>query len=263
MPSESEVMTEGPPKSKPQAILEAQSAVAQTTTRPRRSADTGPIVVTIDGPAASGKSSVSRELARRLGWRWVSTGTFYRGLAWAAHEIGLDLDEEMDLVEFSTSDRWKVELTLETTCFYFDGVDRTEDISKESVGSLASKISSYPKVRLALLEAQRQCATFDQGLIAEGRDCGTVVFPNANMKVFLTARAEDRAQRRAADEGGSLEDTKSQQEQRDRQDANRKAAPMTVPDGALMLDTSQFSFFEVVEKIEAQIRAQVSIEKNL
>ncbi|CAN5684684.1 (d)CMP kinase [soil metagenome] len=220
-------------------------------------------VLTIDGPAASGKSSVSRELARRLGWRWVSTGTFYRGIAWAAHEVGVDLEDEGALVAFIGSARWKVELTAPTTCFFLDGFDRTDEITKETVGSLASKISSYPRVRVALLDAQRKCATLDQGLIAEGRDCGTVVFPRAEVKVFLTARAEDRAQRRANDEGLSVEETISEQEQRDRQDTNRTAAPMTVPEGALKIDTSQHSFLEVVEQIERLVRATITIEKQV
>lgn len=216
-------------------------------------------VVTIDGPAASGKSSVSRELARRLGWRWVSTGTFYRGLAWAANELGLDLTDEGALVAFTGGGRWKVELTPQITCFFLDGIDRTEDIGKESVGSLASKISSYPRVRLALLDAQRQCAALGSGLIAEGRDCGTVVFPKAEVKVFLTARAEDRAQRRALEEGRSLEATITEQERRDHQDASRKAAPMMAPEGALQIDTSGSTFEEVVEQIEKLVRSTLSI----
>lgn len=225
----------------------------------RGSVATSTTVVTIDGPAASGKSSVSRELARRLGWKWVSTGTFYRGLAWAANELGLDLSDEGALVAFAASGRWKVELTAPTTCFYLDGVDRTDDISKESVGSLASRISSYPRVRLALLDAQRQCARLGSGLIAEGRDCGTVVFPQAQVKVFLTARAEDRAQRRALEEGRSLQATITEQERRDHQDASRKTAPMVAPDGAHQIDTTGSTLEEVVEKIENLVRATIQI----
>lgn len=211
-------------------------------------------IVTIDGPAASGKSSVSRELARRLKWDWVSTGTFYRGLAWAANEAGLDLDDEAQLVLFSESDRWEVRLTAQTTRFVFDNVDRTDDIGKESVGALASKISSYPKVRLALLEAQRACSETGRGLIAEGRDCGTVVFPKADVKIFLTAKAEDRAQRRALEEGRSLEATITDQERRDHQDASRTAAPMIASEGAYQLDTTGLSLEAVVDQIETLVR---------
>lgn len=212
------------------------------------------IVVTIDGPAASGKSSVSRELARRFNWKWVSTGTFYRGLAWAANELGLDLSDEGALVAFAGSGRWKVELQPQITAFFLDGVDRTEEINKESVGSLASRISSYPRVRLALLDAQRQCARLGFGLIAEGRDCGSVVFPHAEVKFFLTARAEDRAQRRALEEGRSLEETITDQVRRDAQDASRKAAPMVKPNGAVEIDTTTRGFDDVVNLIEKQVR---------
>jgi cytidylate kinase len=213
-------------------------------------------VVTIDGPAASGKSSVSRELAKKHGWSWVSTGSFYRGIAWAANFAGLNLDDEKSMVELVKSPRWSVKLTPDQTLFLFDGVDRTEDIGKESVGALASKISSYPLVRLALLQAQRDCATGVPGLIAEGRDCGSVVFPGAQVKVFLTARAEDRAQRRALEEGRSLESMISQQTQRDHQDASRKTAPMRAPDGSHTIDTSGLSLSEVVDAIDGLIGAQ-------
>jgi cytidylate kinase len=214
------------------------------------------VVVTIDGPAASGKSSVSRELAKKHGWSWVSTGTFYRGIAWAANFAGLNLDDEKSMVGLVQSDRWSVKLTVDQTLFLFDGIDRTEDIGKESVGALASKISSYPLVRLALLQAQRDCVVGVPGLIAEGRDCGSVVFPAAQVKVFLTARAEDRAQRRALEEGRSLESMISQQTQRDHQDASRKAAPMRAPDGAHTIDTSGLSLSEVVDAIEGLIEGQ-------
>ncbi len=249
--SESEVMTNDS-KLKP-----VKNSVGDSSGVYALGGSRGP-VVTIDGPAASGKSSVSRELASRLGWRWVSTGTFYRGLAWAASEAGLDLEDEGALVQFAAGGRWKVELTPQTTRFYMDGVDRTDDLNKETVGSLASKISSYPRVRLALLDAQRQCATLDQGLIAEGRDCGTVVFPRAEVKVFLTARAEDRAQRRALEEGRSLEATITEQERRDHQDASRKAAPMMAPEGAHQIDTTGSTLEEVVTQIENLVRANVS-----
>lgn len=220
------------------------------------------VVVTIDGPAASGKSSVSRELAKRHGWAWVSTGTFYRGIAWAGNFAGLNLDDENSMVGLVKSDRWSVKLTGDQTLFLFDGTDRTEDIGKESVGALASKISSYPLVRLALLQAQRDCVIGVPGLIAEGRDCGSVVFPGAQVKVFLTARAEDRAQRRALEEGRSLESMISEQTQRDHQDASRKTAPMRAPDGSHMIDTSGLSLSEVVAAIDSLIGTKNGTEKT-
>ena len=134
-------------------------------------------VVTIDGPAASGKSSVSRELARRMGWKWVSTGAFYRGLAYVAHVSHVSLRDEEALVQLAKSPVWSVRLASEETHVFLKNQDVTAEIGKEEIGSLASQVSSFSRVRSALLDAQRKCAEGGQGLVAEGRDCGTVVFP--------------------------------------------------------------------------------------
>lgn len=209
-----------------------------------------PFIVTIDGPAASGKSSVSREVAKRVGFSWVSTGAFYRGLAYIAHAKGADLKSEEAIVKIAQSPDWAVRMTADETCVFMGSQDVTAEIGKEEVGSLASKISSFPKVRAALLDAQRQCAIGVKGLVAEGRDCGTVVFPSANVKIFLTARAEDRAARRASEEGRDLEHIVREQQKRDAQDANRKAAPLQAPADAHVIDTTDLSFIEVVEKVE-------------
>ncbi len=216
------------------------------------------VVVTIDGPAASGKSSVSRELARRFGWVWVSTGAFYRGVAWAAHHSGVNLDDEEAVAAFALSTAWRVRLDLDQTRFELHGEDSTDEIMKEAVGLLASKISSYPKVRQALLDAQRRCALGVKGLIAEGRDCGSVVFPQAVVKIFLTARAEARAARRATEEGRDPGDVVEQQKRRDQQDASRKAAPMVQPEGSLAIDTSGLTLNEVVDQIEMLILSKIS-----
>jgi cytidylate kinase len=207
-------------------------------------------IVTIDGPAASGKSSVSREVAKRFGWSWVSTGAFYRGLAYIAHAKGADLSSEDAVVKIAQSSDWTVRMTPEETCVFMGSKDVSGEIGKEEVGSLASKISSFPKVRAALLDAQRQCAVGVAGLVAEGRDCGTVVFPQAQVKIFLTARAEDRAARRASEQGHDLEHIVREQQKRDAQDANRKAAPLQAPADAHVIDTTDLSFIEVVEKVE-------------
>lgn len=156
-------------------------------------------VVTIDGPAASGKSSVSRELARRLGWQWVSTGAFYRGLAFAALQLEIALDDVDALTKLTTNPIWQIRLELDRTHVFFNNEDVTDQIGHEDVGNFASRVSHYPEVRKALLQAQRDCSKSDKGLIAEGRDCGTVVFPQAEAKVYLTANSEHRAARRAAD----------------------------------------------------------------
>lgn len=216
-------------------------------------ANQSPFIVTIDGPAASGKSSVSREVAKRSQWAWVSTGAFYRGLAYIAHTLKTDTTNEADIVKLANSSNWSVEMTADQTCVMMNGQDVTDQIGREEYGSLASKISSFPKVRAALLDAQRQCARGVSGLVAEGRDCGTVVFPNAQVKIFLTARAEDRAARRALEQGQDLSELINEQQKRDAQDANRKAAPLQAPQDAHVIDTTNLSFEDVVEEVMARV----------
>ena len=212
------------------------------------------IVITIDGPAASGKSSVSREVARRMGWSWVSTGAFYRGLAYVAHELKVDLQDEDALERLAHSAQWSVQMGAERTSVLLGNLDVTDEINREDIGSLASKISSFPRVRKALLDAQRQCAIGVTGLVAEGRDCGTVVFPRADVKFFLTARAEDRAARRALEEGRDLSQTIDDQKRRDSQDANRKAAPMQASDDSHTIDTTEHSLREVVALVDSFVQ---------
>lgn len=215
------------------------------------------MVITIDGPAASGKSSVSRELARRLGWNWVSTGAFYRGLAFAAIQLGIDLDDVKALAELTHNPVWKVSMQDARTTVYFQNQDVTDLIAHEDVGNFASKVSHYPEVRKALLDAQRNCSNGPQGLVAEGRDCGTVVFPKAEAKVYLTANSEHRAARRAAELGLDQGDMVKAQQQRDLQDSTRKVAPMAVPDDALIVDTTELNLDQVVDKVVDYVKGKI------
>lgn len=214
-------------------------------------------VITIDGPAASGKSSVSRELAKRLQCDWVSTGSFYRGLAYVAQETKTNLNSETDIATLAQSKIWKVEIKPESTHVIFNGKDVTAEAHQESVGLVASKISQYPSVRKMLLGAQRDCQS-PKGLVAEGRDCGSVVFPNAQLKIYLDADSENRAQRRAQQSGLSKEDTEKQQKVRDNQDLTRKVAPLMAPEGAHIIDTSTMNLHEVVDHIEALAKTVLS-----
>lgn len=211
-------------------------------------------VVTIDGPAASGKSSVSRELARRMGWSWISTGAFYRGLAYVANEEGVDLANEKALAELSQSSVWSVEMQPERTEVIYQGRSVTDEIAKDQVGLWASQVSRYPEVRAQLLKNQRDCEVKTKGLVAEGRDCGSVVFPNAPLKVYLTADQVQRAARRAQDLGMSVEATVASQEVRDKQDSTRKAAPLQVPENGWILDTTHLTLSEAVSLIEKRVK---------
>ncbi len=211
-------------------------------------------VITIDGPAASGKTTISRELAKRLGWQWVSTGAFYRGLAYVAQLKKVDLKDENALQNLTQSSAWSVEMDPQSTRVMVDGQDVTPEIFQEQVGTIASQISQFPKVRQALLQGQRECQARSQGLIAEGRDCGTVVFPEAEVKIYITASSENRAERRAKEQGLDAQLTEQVQQQRDQQDAQRKVAPLQIPPDAFVLDTTQMPLEEVISRVEAYVR---------
>lgn len=215
------------------------------------------LVVTIDGPAASGKSSVSRELAKRLGWSWVSTGAFYRGLAFAAIQLNISLDDVQSLADLCDSPVWSVRMSPEKTLVYFKDQEVTDQIAHEDVGAFASRVSFYPDVRKALLEAQRRCSNNVPGLVAEGRDCGTVVFPDATAKVFLTASSENRAARRAAEHGADAAEIEKAQKLRDQQDSTRKAAPMAIPENAFVVDTTTLNLEQVVQSVEKYVRQKI------
>lgn len=210
-------------------------------------------VVTIDGPAASGKSSVSRELAKLLGWSWVSTGAFYRGLAFVARAKGVSFTEAEALAVLANNPIWQVRMTEKQTLVFLDNQDVSAQVYAEAVAADASKISQISQVRESLLKAQRNCQLEVKGLVAEGRDCGSVIFPNALVKIYLTADSENRARRRARDEGQSLEQTQAEQSRRDHQDSTRQAAPLQIPQNAVVIDTSDLTLPQVVQQIHGLV----------
>ncbi len=206
-------------------------------------------IVTIDGPAGSGKSTVSALLAKRLQLQFLTTGAFYRGLGLMSltYKYGdggwTSETETTRLIEMATSHRFEVRADTSGTKVFIDEVDVTEKLSEEKTAQEASRIATIPEVRAALLEAQREFAK-PPGLVAEGRDCGTIVFPDAHLKIFLTASLDARALRRESVEG------KESLATRDRNDAGRKTAPMQKADGAIEIDTSKMTIEEVVSQIE-------------
>lgn len=208
-------------------------------------------VITIDGPSASGKSSVSRELARKLGWKWVSTGAFYRGLAYVAMKEGLTPSDVDELVELTKSSIWKVRMDDDQTRVFYKDKDITAQILAEENAQRASQVSQVPEVRAALLQNQRDCAKGVPGLVAEGRDCGTVVFPKAALKIYLTASSEERAARRAKEQGLNLEITQDSQKKRDLQDSSRTAAPLSIPENARVVDSNGMDLSQVVARIHS------------
>jgi cytidylate kinase len=197
-------------------------------------------IVTIDGPAGSGKSTVSSLLAQQLNLNFLTTGAFYRGLAYLCRKKGVDLTKTDEVTALACYKAFEVQADVAGTKVIIDKVDVTTDLSTEEVALVASKISAYPSVRLALLDLQRGFAR-PPGLIAEGRDCGTVVFPDADVKIFLTASLDKRATRRLADEQTIAN--------RDNADTGRKTAPLAKAKDTIEIDSSTLSIEEVVDKI--------------
>ena len=206
-------------------------------------------LITVDGPAASGKSSLSRFLAGKLGWKWLSTGVFYRGLAYLALSKGLK--EEKEIIALIKSEDWSVRLNEEQTNFIYNGEDITSKIYTEDVDVLASQLAGFPLVRKALLPYQRDCfKQSKQALVAEGRDCGTVVFPSASLKIYLTAQDGIRAKRRANQRGSlAVDHVINLQKQRDEQDIRRADSPLRQAEGSFIIDSGAYSFNEMVEKV--------------
>jgi cytidylate kinase len=211
-------------------------------------------VITIDGPSGAGKGTVARTLADQLGWHLLDSGAIYRVLAVAIQHHQLALDDEEPLIPVAAHLDVQFEINSQgQSKVILEGENVTELIRTEEIGDLASKVAGFPRVREALLRRQRAFSV-SPGLIADGRDMGTVVFPQAKVKIFLTASAEERAQRRfnQLNEMGIdvnilrlLEDIR----QRDERDQNRKVAPLVPADGSLTIDSTNISVTEVVNKI--------------
>ena len=171
--------------------------------------------------------------------------------------MGISLDEEKALVKLGQSDRWRVQLHPQRTQVFLGDRDVTDQIYQEEVGEWASKISQFPLVREGLLQAQRNCAKGVVGLVAEGRDCGTVVFPQAQIKIYLDAEASDRALRRATEEKMDLADVEASQVRRDHQDQTRTVAPLVIPSQAYYLNTSGLNLKEVLSRVEDWVEQQI------
>jgi cytidylate kinase len=215
------------------------------------------MIVTLDGPAGAGKSSAARALARRLGFRFLDTGAMYRAVAWAATQRGLGWDDPDALANLARALR----IELQGDRVLVDGLDVTRSIRSAEVTAVTHYAADNPQVRAHLVELQRQAAA-GQDVVTEGRDQGTVVFPEAQCKFFLTASPEERARRRQRDleargEGMALDEVLRQQDQRDRRDSSRAVGPLKPASDAIVLNTDGLSPEEVVDRLEALVRQRM------
>jgi cytidylate kinase len=214
-------------------------------------------VLTIDGPSGAGKGTVSRLIAKKLGWHYLDSGSIYRSLAIAVQKATVDLNAVDEIVKVAQ------DLMLEFECgdelvVKLDGEDITNQLGLEQTGGTASQIAALPAVRQVLLKKQQDFKQLP-GLVADGRDMGTVVFPDAENKVFLTASAEKRAQRRykqliEKEIDANLVQIINEIEARDRRDMERATAPLAMASDALYIDSSDMTIDAVVEEVLNLIR---------
>src|SRR5262245_58938910 len=214
------------------------------------------MIVTIDGPAGAGKSSAARELASRLGFRFLDTGAMYRAVTWAAKQRGLDLADAEGLAELARGMR--VELVDDRVLV--DGRDVTKEIRTFEITTAIQYAADNPAVRAQLVEWQRTAAN-SHNVVTEGRDQGSVVFPRAECKIFLTADEGERARRRYRDlvdrgENVSFDEVLSAQQTRDERDRSRPVGALIKADDAIEVSTNRLTPQEVVAKLEKIVRSK-------
>jgi CMP/dCMP kinase len=214
------------------------------------------MIITIDGPAGAGKSSVARALARRLGFRFLDTGAMYRAVALAGMRRGLDWDLPGDLARLAE----KLDIRVVGEKLLLDDEDVSEAVRTSEVTAVTRYAADNPQVRERLVKLQRALAAGDN-VVTEGRDQGTVAFPDAGCKIFLTASPQERARRRLRDlqsqgEPVTLEQVLAAQRRRDREDANRRVGPLRPAPNAVMVSTDGMTLDEVVDRLEELMRAK-------
>lgn len=219
-------------------------------------------VIAIDGPSGAGKGTICRLVASQLGYSLLDSGALYRLAALACRKLGVANDNEALVAEVASELDVSFEVGAEATSILLAGEKVSQQIREESVGMSASKIAAYPAVREALLERQKNFRVAP-GLVADGRDMGTVVFPDASVKVFLTASAEERARRRIeqlkqAGTVGNYEQILSDIQARDEKDSSRTSAPLKPAEDALVLDSTALSIDEVFNCVMQEVANRIA-----
>jgi CMP/dCMP kinase len=211
-----------------------------------------PLIIAIDGPSGAGKSTLGRRLARELSLLYIDTGAMYRAVALAA--AGVDMTDAERVAEVARRASIKLEGDPDSLRIILDGRDVSAEIRGEEAGRAASVVSAIPAVRRELVRRQREMGSVGVGVVLDGRDIGTVVFPSADVKFFLTARPEERARRRFDEERAkaheqSFEETLADINERDHRDSTRDDSPLKIADDAVVIDTTEFSIDEVFQRM--------------
>lgn len=210
------------------------------------------VIVTMDGPSGTGKSTVSREVASTTELPHLDTGAYYRAATLAALRAGVELDSADEVVEVVRS----ADIKVEADRILLDGENVSREIRGDLVTEHVSKVSAYPQVREILVERQRRWVESHGGsAVVEGRDIGSVVFPEAPVKIYLDASPEVRASRRALQIGDDPDEVIADLKRRDNLDSSRATSPLSIPAGAIVIDTSELTFDEVVERVVEVIAA--------
>ncbi len=218
------------------------------------------IVVAIDGPAGAGKSTIAKLTAEKLGYAYIDTGAMYRSVAWKFLQTGKPFNEEfISSLAYNVIIDFKPEANVNRV--FVDGAEVTADIRKPEVTGIVSRVAAIGAVREAMVAQQRRMGKVG-GVLMDGRDIGTVVFPNAQLKIFLTASVEERARRRYKEmvgNGQKIELLQLQQDiaERDKQDSERAISPLRQADDAILLDTSGMDIQQVTEKIMQLVQERI------
>lgn len=222
-----------------------------------------PLVVTIDGPAAAGKSTTAREVARRLGCLYLDSGALYRALALKAARLGVSPDDNQAVRDLVQATEVDLVAGANGPCVLLDGEDVSDEVRQPAISELASRFAERPAVREHLVETQRRMAV-SRSLIAEGRDTGSVVFPDAAVKVYLDASLEERAGRRFRELAArgvetTLEEVRDELDRRDRRDRERRLAPLAPAADSVVVDTTNLTPDQQVEAVLRVVRARPSL----